>query len=425
MSKSMLQLAHSIRSENEFDSWIEEISKARIVMLGEATHGTEEFYRLRRLISEQLIEKYGYKFIAVEGDWPDCNKLHRYINQGIGESAEEIMRSFQRWPTWMWANEETAKLIEWMKGKEVGFYGLDVYSLYESLEVIKKYAASVSPTIKETLKQLYSCFEPYDKDEIAYAKSLFKDNAGCESEILTSLRKVLRLRIENSGLSEENLINLKQNSKIIQNAEQYYRAMIYGGANSWNIRDKHMMDTLDNLLYQYGDSAKAIVWAHNTHIGDYHATNMASEGYVNIGGLAREKYGIESVYLVGFGTYQGTVLAGRAWDAIPEIMNLPPASNDSIENQFHEASEILGENEIFIPMTNHETNPYLDQQKGHRAVGVVYQNIYETHKHNYVPTLLSDRYDAFIFVNKTSALRPIKFTEVKPGLLPETWPNGT
>ncbi|MGE4131956.1 MAG: erythromycin esterase family protein [Bdellovibrionales bacterium] len=397
------------------------VSDARVVMLGEATHGTEEFYKIRRLISEKLIRDHGFKFIAVEGDWPDCYKLNRYIKTGNGEMARLIMAQFNRWPTWMWANEQTAELIEGLKGTGAGFYGLDVYSLYESIEVIKAHASKLKPDLRRKVLEAYSCFESFDRDEISYSRSLARMPKGCASEALDALRRILRLRLKDTELHAEELFDTKQNAKIIRNGEQYYRSVLQGDGQSWNIRDEHMMDTLMALLQKYDDGAKAIVWAHNTHIGDYHATDMREAGYVNLGGLARERLGPENVHLVGFGTYKGEVLAGRAWDARPESMKLPAASDGSYEGYFHRVAEQMSVSEFYLKLSD---LPSLSVKKGHRAVGVVYQPIFEQHGKNYVPTELSKRYDHFVFIDKTHALKAFPRSR-EIGLLPETWPTGT
>jgi putative phosphoribosyl transferase len=413
-------LAHSIISEESYLPLLRKISQARVVMLGEATHGTEEFYQIRKIISQNLIEDYGFNFVAVEGDWPDCYRLNEYVQLRGGKSAEDVMHEFKRWPTWMWANEQVADLVEWMKGRGAGFYGLDVYSLYESLDRVRTYAKKLDPELEKRVLESYSCFDFFNRNEKEYAKSLMKWPAGCEKEIIRILRDILRLRLEETHLHEHELFDVQQNAKIVRNAEKYYRAMMVGGAESWNIRDEHMMDSLDALLRYHGEGAKAIVWAHNTHIGDYHATDMVNEGYVNLGGLARERYGMDNVVLMGFGTYQGEVLAGRAWEAKPEIMKLPPALNSSYEDYFHKASEQIKAPQFYVVMNGDDS---LSLRKGHRAVGVVYQPVFESHGRNYVPTELSHRYDAFVFVDRTSSLRALPVVYEK-GLLPETWPTG-
>jgi len=414
------RLARSLDLDEGYSLLAQELSKYNIVMLGEATHGTEEFYEIRRRLTQILIEGYGFKFVAVEGDWPDCYRLNEYIRNGIGGSAREIMSEFSRWPTWMWANEQTAQLIEWMKGGSAGFYGLDVYSLYDSIERVKEYAKRLSPGASQRVLEAYTCFESFNRDEIAYAKSLIKFPAGCTEQAVEALRVLLRERLEDTKLREEQLFDARQNAKILSNAEQYYRAMITDSTQSWNVRDLHMRDTLEVLMNKYQPHAKGIVWAHNTHIGDFHATTMVDENSINLGGISREKWGIENIGLVGFGTFEGKVLAGRAWGARPEIMELPSATSDSIEGYFHKMSQDLKIKKFFVPT---RADQAFDLRRGHRAVGVVYHPSYERHGRNYVPTVLSKRYDYFVHVDATSELRALP-TAMRSGLIPETWPVG-
>lgn len=414
------KLAHPMKEGKSLTPLLQKLSRSKIVMLGEATHGTEEFYQIRKMITERLIKEYGFSFVAVEGDWPDCYKLNQYIHSSEKSTALHAIANFNRWPTWMWANEQILELVEWMHGLKASFYGLDVYSLYQSLDLVKSYLSKIDKKLSLRLLEAYSCLESFEKNEIAYAQSLVRWPDGCEKQVQESLREVLRLRLENTKLENYELFNFQQNAKVIANAEKYYRTMVYGGPESWNNRDQHMMDTLDSLLKFHGENSKAIVWAHNSHIGDYHATDMVSDGYVNLGGLARERYGMEAVSLVGFGTYEGEVLAGKAWDAKPEIMKIPPAKVGSYEHFFHEATKELHYDDFYL-MMNQE--PSFMQKRGHRAIGVVYQTIFENHGKNYVPTELAKRYDSFVFVNKTTALRPLA-TLIQKGMLPETWPVG-
>lgn len=400
---------------------LDKVSKSKVVMFGEATHGTEEFYKIRKQLSQKLIEDYNFNFIAVEGNWPECASLNNYIQlRDTGNTAESIMMNFKRWPTWMWANTQTAEFIEWLKGRGVGFYGLDVYSLFESLDRIKHYAERLDPSLKHSIEEAYSCFEFFNRDEYQYAKSLMKWPNGCEKEIVQNLRRILRLNTQTTDLEAFELFDMQQNARVIREAEKYYRAVVNSEDNSWNIRDQHMMESLDQLFNYYGEGAKAIVWAHNTHIGDYHATDMVKQGNINLGGLARERYGMEKVSLVGFGTYQGEVLAAQAWGAEPDIMTIPPAKKHSYEDYFHRAAEKLKTNEYFVLLDQAEALKFTHD---HRAIGVVYQSSYERGGRNYVPTQLSNRYDAFVYVDSTSALRRLP-TEIQPGRLPETWPVG-
>lgn len=417
--------AHPVKSEGAWNELIESIAKSRIVMLGEASHGSSEFYSIRRMISERLIRDHGFDFIAVEGDWPDCQKLNDFIHHKSTETtAKSIMRKFHRWPTWMWANDEAASLIEWMQNYQTGFYGLDVYSLFESIEYVKEYAAKISSELKKEVSDHYSCFEPFQRNEKSYAKFLTKFDEGCRQEVTETLGRMLRLRMEDIGAKNGELFNAQQNARIVKNAEQYYRAMILGGPDSWNVRDRHMMHTLEILLNRYPPGSKCIVWAHNTHIGDYHATDMLDQGYVNLGGLAREKFGMDQVSLVGFGTYQGTVLASPAWDGPETITGLPPALPESFEFFCHTASKSLQAQRFYMLFDAALRKSVLGLRRyGHRAVGVVYEPRFENHGRNYVPTVMAKRYDAFVYVDKTSALRSIPTLQDRRDF-PETWPGG-
>jgi erythromycin esterase-like protein/predicted phosphoribosyltransferase len=417
---------HSIAFSNvsELDSWLESISHNKIIMLGESTHGTKEFYSIRREISKILIEKYGYSFIAIEGDWPDCHKINDYLKSVEEVDAKEVLQKlFHRWPTWMWANEEIPPLIKWMKDKKLGeIYGLDVYSLFESLEEIKRNLASVDPVIGKNFLEAYKCFEVYNCDEIAYAKSLLKWPQGCHEEVLNNLRSLLRLRLSETQFSKDELFDAKQNARIINNAEKYYRAMMSGGAESWNVRDVHMMDTLENILNNKGQNAKAIVWAHNTHIGDYHATNMLDNGHINLGGLARERFGVENVFLLGFSTYQGEVTAGEAWGGEEKKMTLPKANSGTYEDYFHQASINMKSSQFLTTFDKLDKHSSLHRKLGHRAVGVVYDPYHESRSH-YVPTQMAKRYDGLLFIDRTMAITPLSST-FSMNEFPETWPAG-
>lgn len=416
--------ACSIKDAGSLDDLIERLSNSRIVMLGESTHGSQEFYSLRREISQRLIKEHGFNFIAVEGDWPDCQKLNDYVQFGRGSNAKEIMGQFHRWPTWMWANEETAKLVEWMKGKNVQFYGLDIYSLFESMDYVNAFSEKIDPELAKSVKDQYACFSPFERDEKAYAKYVMKFPEGCRKEVVANLRSILRLRLDAIALEDPELFNAQQSARIVTNAEQYYRTMFFGGPQSWNIRDNHMMETLELLLRRAGPHSKAIVWAHNTHIGDYHATDMLTEGYVNLGGLARERFGIDNVALVGFGTYQGQVLASPAWEGPETITNLPPAHESSLEYYCHKVALEIPQKQFYLIFDREARNGVLGLRSyPHRAVGVVYREHYEQRGQNYVPTVPAKRYDAFVFVDQTSALKSIPTTKSKLEF-PETWPGG-
>ena len=420
-----------LRTRWDLKPLIDRLGQAKIVMLGEASHGTREFYEWRSVISMQLLLQYGFKFIAVEGDWPPCFELNRYIRRGEGGSIREVIAHFNRWPTWMWANTEVIQLAEKMRShnsttlesNQVSFYGLDVYSLFESIDSVLKQLDKVNPFLARRARAKYACFDPFRRDEMAYAKSLSEFPAGCEKEVIDTLQELLKLRLNGLKDREEALFDAQQNARVIVNAENYYRTMIYGNEDSWNVRDRHMMETLNLLLKHHGEDSKAIVWAHNTHIGDYRATDMLKEGQVNIGGLARQEWGDDNVALVGFGTYEGEVIASHAWDGPIEIMKVHRGKSGSYESAFHEVALAQKQKSFFISLDDEQAQSGpLSQIRGHRAIGVVYNPGFERFG-NYVPTSLSHRYNAFIFIDQTSALEPL-IQDFEREDIPETWPQG-
>jgi len=420
--------SHLLSNKADLTPLFEKIGDARIVMLGEASHGTHEFYTWRSYISRRLIQEKNFNFIAVEGDWPDCYRINRYIKnyKDAGTDSKEVLSQFRRWPTWMWANWEILELTNWLKqynssiplNKKIGFYGLDVYSLWESMEVIMQYLTKVDKKALETAKKAFECFEPYQKDEgRSYAKASQFVPEICEDEVLTLLKEIQQ-RLPRYDGDFENVFSTEQNALIAVNAEKYYRAMVNAGPHSWNIRDGHMADTLERLLNFHGSGSKVIVWEHNTHVGDARATDMVDDGMYNIGELARLKHNDKGVFLVGFGTYSGSVIAGRGWGAPMKRLNVPPAKKGSWENLLHEAGK---ENKLLM-MDDFMTDSFMESHIGHRAIGVVYNPEYER-LGNYVPSILPMRYDAFIFLNETKALHPLHI--VPDGhLVPETYPFG-
>jgi erythromycin esterase-like protein len=413
-----------LSGEEDLAPLIAHVRKRPMVMLGEATHGTSEFYTLRNRISRYLLRNEQFSFVAVEGDWPDSQKLNRLIKTNSSKAATQVMRTFKRWPTWMWSNREVAHFIESIKGMNVSFYGLDVYSLFESLDHVIAYTMRVNPFLGNMLKQRYSCFEPFERDEYAYARSLQRFPEGCATEVISNLDALLKSRLDPEEKIDERF-SAEQNARIVVNAENYYRALLSSDAQSWNVRDGHMLDTLDLLIElsaKLNRAPKGIVWAHNTHIGDYRATPMAKEGYVNLGGLARESFGLEKVALVGFGTNSGKLVASNAWGGREQILMLPPARDGTWESHFHEALEIRKWKQGYILFEEADREGPFSEVLGHRAVGVVYHPRAEG-RGNEVPTSLSNRYDASIFVDETSALHSLHSMH-ETGKFPETWPGG-
>lgn len=406
---------------------INAVKNKKIVMIGEASHGTREFYEWRQLITQDLVMNHGFNFVAVEGDWPPCQRINDLVTGKDKTGSHEILSSFNRWPTWMWSNHEVHWFIDWLKDwnhaekKNVGFHGLDVYSFYESVDQVIKILYKINPRLAEEAERKYSCLQSYRPNEIAYAKSLLHTPEGCKEEILSVLNSTLQKKISTENHAQE-WFDVRQNAFIAKNAENYYRAMVFGEEDSWNVRDNHMMSTLEMLLEYYGTGSKAIVWEHNTHIGDYRATDMVTMGQVNIGGLAREIYGPENVGLIGFGTYAGTVTASYAWDGPTLIFDIPEARPGSVEHACHSVIADVAASDFYLLFDNIHHNSPLTQVKGHRAIGVVYDPEIE-HRGNYVPTSLANRYDAFIYLDHTDALTPLKSTFAKHKF-PETYPFG-
>jgi len=326
----------------------------------------------------------------------------------------------------MWANWEIVALAEWLYNhnkhlpvdKKIGFYGLDVYSLWDSMEEIKQYLQKVDPAALEVAQEAFKCFEPYKKDDgtsYAYASQMVPEL--CETEVVDLLKEIQQRR-PNYDHDYEQAFSAEQNALVAVNAEKYYRAMVKGGAASWNVRDSHMEETLERLLNFHGPDSKVIVWEHNTHIGDSRATDMTDEGMYNIGELVREKYKKEDVFLVGFGSYEGTVIAGRNWGAQMKVVDVPEAKDGTWEHLLHEA----GTDNKLLLMDDFMEDIFLQERIGHRAIGVVYNPVYERYG-NYVPTIVPLRYDAFIYIDKTKALHPLHLEKANKDM-PDTYPFG-
>ncbi|WP_135823816.1 erythromycin esterase family protein [Halorussus ruber] len=397
----------------------DEVEDADFVLLGEASHGTSEYYRWRARLTAELAERGGLSFVAVEGDWTDCYEVNRYVRgQRDDDRATDVLAEFERWPTWMWANWEVAALVDRLRGynegrshdEQVGFYGLDVYSLFESMEAVVEYLEDYDPEAAERARDAYNCFEPYGEDAREYGRSTRLAPADCEDEVVEILADLRRDHERYDGDPEAHFA-AEQNAFVAKNAEEYYRSMMEGSAESWNVRDDHMMATLDRLADHHGGTA--VIWAHNTHVGDARATDMADRGKHNLGQLARQNHPGEC-HVVGFGTHRGEVVAGEEWGADEEKMRVPPAREGSVGNTFHRAT---GE-DCFLPDTD---APALAERRGHRAIGVVYDPDRETY--NYVPTNLAERYDSFVHVEDSTALHSLG---VEPDLseAPEAYPWG-
>jgi erythromycin esterase-like protein len=436
---------HALNTAVDLDALINDIGDRPIVLLGEASHGTHEYYTWRTAISKRLIQEKGFHFIAVEGDWPDCYRINRFVKgyKNAGDDIGDILKTFDRWPTWMWANWEIAALAEWLRDhnaplrpeEKVGFYGLDVYSLWDSMNAMMEYLQKEDKEAAKAVLHAINCFEPFQEDEQAYARHSLREY-NCSDEVVAML-KAIRRRAQFLDSDREAAFNAEQNALIAVNAENYYRNMVGFDNETWNIRDRHMMETLERLLRFHGESATAahgesataargIVWAHNTHVGDARATDMYAQRMINIGQLAREKYGEDNVYLAGFSGYQGTVIAGEAWGMPMRVMQVPAARADSIEGILHRQST---SNRYMLFSEERDERDEQDEQdrltagrRRQRAIGVVYDPEWERIG-NYVPSSVSRRYDALIYLDTTMALHPLHL-EPHDEKIPETYPFG-
>jgi erythromycin esterase-like protein len=404
-------LARPLRSTADLDPLLERIADARIVAVGEASHGTHEYYAWRAALTRRLIEERGFSFVAVEGDWPDCYRVNRSVKlrEGADEDPRDALDAFARWPTWMWANDDVVDFCRWLRGfnagrpedRRVGFYGLDVYSLWDSMHELIGWLREHEPEHVDQAVQALRCFEPFGEDGAEYAFAGRFGPSSCEQAVVDLLHDMM----EEHGRKQydgdpEGRFSAEQNAAVVADAERYYRAMVQSSSESWNVRDVHMVDALDRLLGHAGE--KAVLWEHNTHIGDARATDMAAAGMVNVGQLLRERHGREDVVLVGFGGYQGGVIAGDEWGAQMREMPVPPARNGSLESMLH---GLVGEDSLIVVPRGGRPE-WLDRRLDHRAIGVVYRPERERWG-NYVPTVVGRRYDAFLFLEDTSPLRPL------------------
>jgi erythromycin esterase len=431
--------SYAVHSEADLDPLISRIDDAQIVLLGEASHGTSEYYTWRTRITQRLIREKGFDFIAVEGDWPDCYRVNRVLKGYDSHSVFDVLNAFERWPTWMWANREVVHLAEWLgqhnattpEHRRIGFYGLDVYSLWESMDAVVDFLRRADPLAVQHAIDAYACFEPWARSEHGYARATALVPANCEDEVVSVLAQLRargnrRLQAADSAglLSAEARFDAEQNALVAVNAEHYYRTMVSADNHSWNIRATHMAETLDRILslhQQTRDSAKAIIWAHNTHIGDARATDMAAEQIINLGQLARERHERLGVVVVGFGAFQGRVIAARAWGAPLETMRIPAAMHGSWDEVLHEGHSEDRGRLIMLDRLQHDAS--FQRPRGQRAIGVVYHAPYER-PGNYIPTLLPQRYDALLFFENTRALHPLHGEHARIGDIPETYPSG-
>lgn len=405
---------------------LERIGDARLVLLGEASHGTAEFYDMRTRISRALIERKGFNFIAVEADWPDAAQIDHFIRRTRLEPSEEA--TFSRFPTWMWANRQVLELVRWLRdhngqlddaGEMVSFYGLDLYSLFSSIDAVIAYLEKVDKEVADLARQRYGCLTPWQKDPATYGRSALSSKHGsCEDEVVSMLDSLMQKRLAYARQDGRRFLDAVSNARLVKNAEEYYRVMYQGSISTWNLRDGHMFETLRHLLEFHGTDSKGIVWAHNSHVGNVEATEMGARGEINIGSQSRHHFG-DDAYLVGFGTHSGTVAAASDWGGPMEIKSVRPSLPNSYEHLCHEA----GLNAFMLPLRNAEEalREELSSPRLQRAIGVIYRPETERASH-YFETSLPRQFDEYIWFDETravEALSPASGTGV-----PETFPFG-
>lgn len=409
---------------------LDRIGGARVVLLGESTHGTSEFYRMRARITKALIERGGFRFVAVEADWPDAARIDDYVMGGPPRTDVEFT-AFSRFPTWMWRNEEVHAFVEWLRernaapasrGRRVGFHGLDLYSLYTSIAMVLRYLDGVDPDAARAARARYGMLTPWQKDPAAYGRAVLTGRyRSAEEEVLAILRDLLARRLEYARRDGDRYFDAAQNARVVAGAEAYYRAMYYHSPISWNLRDTHMFETLESLLAFYGPEARGIVWEHNSHVGDALATKMGARGEINVGHLARSRFG-DSAYLVGFGTDHGTVAAASNWDEPMKRMRVRPANAESYERLFHDSGIAAGLLHLRAPRRA-ELRDELLPPRLERAIGVVYRPESELASH-YFQAMLPRQFDEFVWFDDTRAVEPLGSPQPAGPDLPETYPFG-
>ena len=422
----------------DYDALLELIGDARFVLLGEASHGTREFYQQRARITERLITEKGFSAVAVEADWPDAYRVNRYVRaEGADGSAAAALGGFQRFPSWMWRNADVVRFVDWLRAHNdgqasaarVGFYGLDLYSLFTSMGEVLDYLDKVDPDASADARKRYACFDHYGVDSQQYAYSAgLGHSESCQREVITQLQQMQQraadyMRRDGVAASDA-FFYAQQNARLVKNAEQYYRTMFRGRVSSWNLRDSHMAETLDALALHLGERraepAKIVVWEHNSHVGDARATEIGQLGEWNLGQLARQRYG-EATCLVGFFTYQGWVTAASDWDGPAERKQVQPALAGSVEALFHETG--LGNFMLALRPPGAVRDALLEARL-ERAIGVLYLPRTERRSH-YFSARLAEQFDALIHFDVTDAVQPLEASSHwDTGEAPETYPIG-
>jgi len=415
--------------DDAFAEAFDRYAHCRVVLLGECSHGTSEFYRARAAISRRLIEHHGFDFVAVEADWPDAAAIHRHIRdqpQSAGAGAP-----FQRFPTWMWRNHEFAGFVEWMRDfnarrgdrRALGFHGLDLYNLRGAIASVLHYLDKVDPQAAAVARERYGCLTPWQHDPATYGRAaLARGYSACEDAVVRQYQDLLQQHLQREEGPSDGLLDAAHSARLVASAERYYRVMYYGGAQSWNLRDEHMGQTLQLLLDHYGPQSRGIVWAHNSHIGDARHTDMGQRrDELNLGQLARSAHG-EAAALVGFGTHTGTVMAADNWDEPAQVMQVRPSRKGSLERLCHDSGQPR-----FLLDLRERSDAALDealtQELQQRFIGVIYRPDTELQSH-YMRAAAARQYDGYVWFDTTGAVAPFASSTGDQHALPETWPTG-
>jgi protein-L-isoaspartate(D-aspartate) O-methyltransferase len=412
--------------DRDFGAAFDRFANRRIVLLGEASHGTSEFYRARAAITRRLVQHHGFTVIAVEADWPDAAAVNRHVRGRPKPEGEPL--PFRRFPVWMWRNREMDRFLGWLRthnadrdsASQAGFYGLDLYNMSGSIAAVLAYLDNVDPEAAEVARERYGCLTPWQKEPSTYGRaSLSSVYAACEEAVTRQCRDLLEQQFRYAPEDGDDFLDATQNARLVASAEKYYRAMYYGGAAAWNLRDRHMFDTLEHLLEAKGPNAKAVIWAHNSHIGDARATEMGwAREEINIGQLCRERFG-QDVASIGFGTHIGTVAAANDWGGEMETMNIRPSLDDSIERCFHLSGMARG----LLDLSQDEgLSAQLAEQRLQRFIGVIYRPGTERHSH-YAKASLYRQFDAYVWFDRTNAVTALP-GPVETGKVPDTFPFG-
>ena len=415
--------------EPAFGRLFDRFADRKVVLLGEASHGTSEFYRARAAITRRLIEQHGFTIVAVEADWPDAAAVDRYVRHRPAKTQSKP--PFQRFPTWMWRNTDVASFIDWMRNhnarvddieRRAGFYGLDIYNMSDSIAAVLEYLQQVDPEAAAVARERYGCLTPWQKDPATYGRAVL--SAGyrkCEQAVVEQCRALLAKRLEYAHEDKDSFLDAAQNARLIASAERYYRIMYYGGAESWNLRDTHMFQTLEHVLEAHGAESKAVVWAHNSHIGDARFTEMgAVREELNIGQLCRQRFGSKAA-LIGLGTHTGTVAAASDWEGDMQVMKVRPSQRDSCERLCHDAGlpRFLLD---LAPGTHEALRRRLLEPRLQRFIGVIYRPDTELASH-YADASLPQQFDAYVWFDETTAVTPLG-VEHAQAEVPDTYPFG-